>query len=65
MTNSFYVATEDGDRFDMFESDLTIFEALCVYYQSIVDGNLGWIKELELGYVTDSDDFEPVLIHSF
>ena len=65
MTNNFYVATEDGEHFDMFEQDLSIFEALCTYYQSIVDGSLGWIQELELGYTTDSDDIEPILTYEF
>ena len=64
MTN-YYVATEDGMHFDMFEHDLSIFEALCVYYQSIIDGSLGWIQELELGYTTDSDDIEPILTYEF
>lgn len=64
MTNSFYVATEDGKHFDMFEHDLSIFDALCAYYQAIIDGDEGYILELELGYTTDSD-IEPILSHSF
>ena len=65
MTNSFYVATEDGNHFKMFETDLSIFEALCVYYQSILEGSLGYILELELGYTTDQDDIEQLLSHEF
>jgi hypothetical protein len=63
--NNFYVATEDGEHFDMFEHDISIFDALCAYYQAIIDGDEGWILELELGYTTAQHDIEPILTHSF
>ena len=65
MTNCFYVGTEDGMHFDMFEHDLSIFEALCSYYDSINDGPINYIQGIELGYTTDSDDIEPIMFHSF
>ena len=63
--NNYYVATEDGMHFNMFEQYISIFDALCAYYQAIIDGDEGWILELELGYTTDSDDIEPILSYEF
>ena len=66
--NTYYVATEDGEHMDMFETNLSIFEALCSYHQAINEGDEGYILELELG-TWDSDDedceIEPILFHEF
>ncbi len=66
--NTFYVATEDGEHMDMFEMNLSIFEALCSYHQAINEGDEGFILELELGS-WDSDDedgeIEPLEQHIF
>ena len=68
MTNAFYVATEDGEHLEMFETNLSIFEALCSYYKAIDDGDEGYIEMIELGS-WDSDDedgeVEPILNHWF
>lgn len=47
--SNFYVATEDGEHLDIFIWDVSIFEALCAYYQAINDGSEGVFLELELG----------------
>ena len=65
MSNCFYVGTDDGEHFDMFEENLSIFEALCSYYDSINDGPIGYIQGIELGYITAQDDIEPILFHEF
>ena len=66
--NTFYVAAEDGDHFDMFETNLSIFEALCSYHKAIGEGDEGYILELELGsWDSDEEDseIEPLEQHVF
>ncbi len=65
--NIFYVATEDGEHMDVFDRNLSIFEALASYHKAINDGDEGYILELELGeWDYDNDgDMEPILFHEF
>ena len=66
--NTYYVATEDGEHMDVFDNNLSIFEALCSYHQAINEGDEGYILEIELG-TWDMDDedceMEPILFHEF
>ena len=66
--NTYYVATEDGEHMDVFDNNLSIFEALCSYHKAINEGDEGYILEIELG-TWDMDDedceMEPILFHEF
>ena len=69
---TYYVATEDGDHFIVFEETELIFEALAAYYQAVNDGPEGIYIEIEMGYYNydndeDGDDyeFEPMENHLF
>ncbi len=72
MTN-YYVATEDGEHFTVFEETELIFEALASYYQAIIDGpediyeeiEFGYYKPIEDGYDEDDYELEPILFHEF
>jgi hypothetical protein len=67
----YYVATEDGTHFVVFEETELIFEALKAYYQAINDGPEDIYIEIEMGYyniidpVTDDFEHEPLLYHEF
>ena len=69
--SDYYVATEDGDHFIVFEETELIFEALAAYYQAVNDGSEGIYLEIEFGYINwidkEADDFEyePMINYSF
>jgi|14_taG_2_1085336.scaffolds.fasta_scaffold09535_5 hypothetical protein len=74
MTNAskpidYYVATEDGNHFVVFEETKLIFEALAAYYQAVNDGPEDIYIEIEMGFydLIDEEDFEhkPLLFHTF
>ena len=72
----YYVATEDGNHFIVFEETKLIFEALAAYYQAVNDGPEDIYIEIEMGFYRliskdegryDENDFEhePLLFHAF
>ena len=65
--NTYYVATEDGEHMDVFDNNLSIFEALCSYHQAINEGDEGYILGIELGtWDYDNDgEMEGILFHEF
>ena len=65
--NTYYVATEDGEHMDVFDNNLSIFEALCSYHQAINEGDEGYILEIELGtWDYDNDgEMESIMFHEF
>ena len=60
----YYVATEDGMHFDMFEETNSMFEALCAYHQAINDGPEGRWLEIEIGELI-GEDIEPIDYYEF
>lgn len=67
---TYYIATEDGSHFTVFEETELIFDALVAYYEAINDGTEGIYIEIEMGYKLIDEDgdcytYEMLEIHSF
>ena len=54
----FYVGVDDGEHFHMFEENNSLFEATCIYYQTIHEGHEDQWEWVELGEWIECDD-EP------
>lgn len=55
--STFYVTVDDGDNVDMCTEGVTLFEALCAFYQAInSDGSCHRWMEVEIGYFNEEGD---------
>ena len=66
MKNIYFVASEDGAHCDVFERDLSVFEALCAYHESIIEGDLGYLEGIEFGeWDPEIDEMYTLEYHEF
>ena len=55
----FYVGVDDGAHFNMFEQTNSLFEATCVYYQTVAEGHEDKWEWIELGEWIECDEEGP------
>ena len=65
----YYVGVDDGEHFDMFERVNSLFEATCIFYQTIKEGHEDTWHWVELGEWTEYEngdlDMETLDSHEF